>query len=114
LLGISERAVDLVLVVVDNGGGGIFSFLPQAEAAPEHFEALFGTPQAVDIGALAAVHGIPVHEVAAGSEVAPAVREATSAGGVHVVRVRTDRAANVAQHRAAWAAVAAAASATGG
>ena len=39
------------LVVVDNGGGGIFSFLPQAgRGQPDRFEQLFGTPQATDGG----------------------------------------------------------------
>lgn len=106
LLGATRRGIDATFVVLDNDGGGIFSFLPQAEAAPEYFEDLFATPQGVDLAALAAVHGIPTHEVARGSEVTAAVRDAVARGGVRVVRVRTDRAANVAQHRAAWAAVA--------
>ena len=106
LLGITRRGIDLTFVVVDNDGGGIFSFLPQADALPDHFERLFGTPQGVDIGALAVVHGVPVHEVARAREVGDAVRDAVAAGGVRIVHVRTERAANVTQHRAAWAAVA--------
>jgi 2-succinyl-5-enolpyruvyl-6-hydroxy-3-cyclohexene-1-carboxylate synthase len=105
LLGAVERGVDATFVVVDNGGGGIFSFLPQAEL-PEHFETLFGTPQPVDVAALAALHGIPVTEVGGAGELEPAVTTAVDAGGVQVVRVRTDRATNVARHRAVWAAVA--------
>ena len=74
---------------------------------PEHFETLFGTPQAVDLGALAAVHGIPVDRGRARRrELEPALRAAVDAGGVRVVRVRTDRAANVTRHREVWAAVA--------
>jgi 2-succinyl-5-enolpyruvyl-6-hydroxy-3-cyclohexene-1-carboxylate synthase len=105
LLGATGRGVDTTFVVVDNAGGGIFSFLPQAEL-PDHFETLFGTPQPVDVGAFAAVHGIPVTEAATATALEPAVLGAVAAGGVHVVRVRTDRAANVTRHREVWAAVA--------
>ncbi len=90
LLGAVDRGVDATFVVVDNDGGGIFSFLPQADL-PEHFETLFGTPQRVDLGALAAVHGIPVTEVGEAAEFEPALAAAVEGGGVRVVRVRTDR-----------------------
>src|SRR4029453_7916416 len=44
LVAITERDVDLRIVVADNRGGGIFSFLPQAsQLAAERFEQLFGT-----------------------------------------------------------------------
>jgi 2-succinyl-5-enolpyruvyl-6-hydroxy-3-cyclohexene-1-carboxylate synthase len=105
LLGAVDRGVDVTLVVVDNGGGGIFSFLPQAEL-PEHFETLFGTPQAVDVAALAGVHGIPVAEVTRAADLVPAVRAGIDDGGVRMVRVRTDRATNVTRHREVWRAVA--------
>ncbi len=105
LLGATARGIDTTFVVVDNGGGGIFSFLPQAELA-EHFETLFGTPQPVDLGALAALHGIPVEEVDRADALGPAVQAAVAARGVRVVRVRTDRATNVTRHREVWAAVA--------
>jgi 2-succinyl-5-enolpyruvyl-6-hydroxy-3-cyclohexene-1-carboxylate synthase len=107
LLGAARRGVDCTFVVVDNDGGGIFSFLPQAEAMPDEFEALFGTPQGVDLGALAAVHGIPVLD-ADTAEALPGLVAGVAGGGVRLVRVRTDRATNVTLHRAAWAAVAAA------
>jgi 2-succinyl-5-enolpyruvyl-6-hydroxy-3-cyclohexene-1-carboxylate synthase len=105
LLGAVERGVDATFVVVDNDGGGIFSFLPQSDL-PEHFETLFGTPQPVDIGALAAVHGIPMTEVGAAAELEPALLAAVDTGGTRVVRVRTDRASNVTRHREVWTAVA--------
>jgi 2-succinyl-5-enolpyruvyl-6-hydroxy-3-cyclohexene-1-carboxylate synthase len=104
LLGAVDRGVDATLVVVDNGGGGIFSFLPQADL-PDHFETLFGTPQPVDVAAVAGVHGIPVTEVGAADEVNPALRGAVDAGGVRMLRVRTDRDANVTRHREVWTAV---------
>jgi 2-succinyl-5-enolpyruvyl-6-hydroxy-3-cyclohexene-1-carboxylate synthase len=106
LLGASDRGVDATLVVVDNDGGGIFSFLPQA--GHERFEELFGTPHGVDIAAVAAAHGVPVAAPTHPDDVGLAVREAAAAGGVRLVHLRTDRQANVAAHQAIWDAVAAA------
>ncbi len=105
LLGAVDRGVDATFVVVDNGGGGIFSFLPQSELA-EHFETLFATPQPVDLAALAGVHGIPVTEVASAAGLEPALRAAVDGSGVNVVRVRTDRDVNVTRHHEVWSAVA--------
>ncbi len=111
LVGVTRRNLDIVFVVVDNDGGGIFSFLPQAssDAVPaEVFELLFGTPHGVDLAALAAVHGVPCADVERASDLPVAVHGAIAAGGVRMVRVRTEHAANVARHGAAWDAVAAA------
>lgn len=98
LLGLAERAVDLTVVVVDNAGGGIFSFLPAAELlAPERFELLFGTPQSVDLAALAAAHGLAASPVRDRPELRAAL-EPHTAGGARVVVATTDRHANVAVH----------------
>jgi 2-succinyl-5-enolpyruvyl-6-hydroxy-3-cyclohexene-1-carboxylate synthase len=105
LLDAARRGIDAVLVVVDNCGGGIFSFLPQAALA-EHFETLWGTPHHVDLAALCAVHGIPAERVARAPDLAPAVLRAVAGGGVRVVIVATDRDANVEHHRRAHQAVA--------
>ncbi len=57
-------AVPCTFVVVDNGGGGIFSFLPQAGVVEEAtFETLFGTPPTSDVVSVARGFGLPVHEV---------------------------------------------------
>ena len=107
LLGAPGRGVDAVFVVVDNGGGGIFSFLPQAALPSERFELLFGTPPGVDVAAVAAAYGVPAERVVRAGEVGPALVRALGAGGVRVLVVPTgDRTANVDRHRRAWAAVA--------
>jgi 2-succinyl-5-enolpyruvyl-6-hydroxy-3-cyclohexene-1-carboxylate synthase len=107
LLGATERDLDVTLVVLDNDGGGIFSFLPQAEL-PEHFELVFGTPHGVDLAALAAVHGVPADRIEKAGDLPAALEAAVTSGGVRLVIVPTDRVDNVARHREAWAAVAAA------
>ncbi len=52
------------LVVLDNGGGGIFNFLPQAEAVDhDRFERLFGTAPEVSVADVGRGFGLPVAEV---------------------------------------------------
>ena len=47
------------IVCLNNDGGGIFEFLPQAsQVTREEFEAVFGTPLGLDLSKLAALHGI--------------------------------------------------------
>jgi 2-succinyl-5-enolpyruvyl-6-hydroxy-3-cyclohexene-1-carboxylate synthase len=106
LLGAAGRGLDAVFVVVDNGGGGIFSFLPQAALPPERFELLFGTPPGADVGEVARAYGVPAERIERAVDVGPALERAIDAGGIRVLVVPTgDRTANVDRHRQAWAAV---------
>lgn len=99
LLGLADRGVDLTIVVVDNDGGGIFSFLPQGAAlGAERFEQLFGTPHGVDLSVLAAAHGLMTVDPATANDVADAVRASIDAGGSRIMRIRTDRTDNVKVH----------------
>jgi 2-succinyl-5-enolpyruvyl-6-hydroxy-3-cyclohexene-1-carboxylate synthase len=107
LLGAAERGADVTIVVVDNDGGGIFSFLPQAgHLEPARFEQLFGTPHGADLVALARSYGVPAERIERQADVRPAVHEALERGGVRVVVVPTERSANVAVHDAIHAAAA--------
>jgi 2-succinyl-5-enolpyruvyl-6-hydroxy-3-cyclohexene-1-carboxylate synthase len=109
LLAAASRGIDLTVVVVDNDGGGIFEFLPQASSVERpRFEQLFGTPHDVDVLALAAAHGLPGLDVLAADDLAPVVAASVREGGVRVIRVRTDRQANVTLHDELHRAVAAA------
>jgi len=99
LLGAADRGVDLVVVVVDNDGGGIFSFLPQAAALPgERFERLYGTPHGLDLVALASAYGVAARPVT--DDLPAAVTEAVAKGGIHVLVTSTDRPTNVDLHQA--------------
>jgi 2-succinyl-5-enolpyruvyl-6-hydroxy-3-cyclohexene-1-carboxylate synthase len=107
LLGLVDRKVDLTIVVVDNDGGGIFSFLPQAGAlGGDRFEQLFGTPHGVDLTLIAAAHGLMTVEPEDGAEVSTAVHASIAVGGSRLVRIRTDRTTNVSVHEAIHEAVA--------
>jgi 2-succinyl-5-enolpyruvyl-6-hydroxy-3-cyclohexene-1-carboxylate synthase len=93
LLGLPDRGLDLTIVVLDNDGGGIFSFLPQRQQLePERFERLFGTPHGLDLVALARAHGVEAEPVRS-------VDQLAWRSGTRVLVVPGDRDANVALHR---------------
>jgi 2-succinyl-5-enolpyruvyl-6-hydroxy-3-cyclohexene-1-carboxylate synthase len=105
LTAIRPRGADLRIVVVDNDGGGIFSFLPQAtQLAGSRFEQLFGTPHGTDVVALAAAHGVDATTVGTATELVARL----AVPGPSLTRIRTDRAENVRVHAELNAAVAAA------
>ena len=88
--------VDLTIVVIDNGGGAIFSYLPIA-AHPEHFEELFLTPPGVAPEEVAGGYGIAASRVRDPAALRAALAE--SIRGVRVLVVEVERAFNVARHR---------------
>jgi 2-succinyl-5-enolpyruvyl-6-hydroxy-3-cyclohexene-1-carboxylate synthase len=98
-----RRGADLRIVVLDNNGGGIFSFLPQATELPSaRYEQLFGTPLGSDLVGLARAHGLEAHTVTAANELVDRLAQP----GPWMVRVPSDRDHNVEVHRALHAAVA--------
>jgi len=84
----ARRGIDLIVVVVANGGGEIFSLLPQRELA-EHRD-LFVTPHGADLGALVSAGGAGHTRVARAGELTPALERARALGGLQVVEVTVD------------------------
>jgi 2-succinyl-5-enolpyruvyl-6-hydroxy-3-cyclohexene-1-carboxylate synthase len=107
LVAARSLGVDLTLVVVNNDGGGIFSFLPIAGLTSQ-FEPLFGTPHGLDFAEVAALGGARLQRPRDPAALAAALSSAQSEGALHLIEVRTDRARNVAEHRTLQACVAAA------
>ena len=107
LLAAKLHGLRATIVVVNNDGGGIFSFLPQAGAvSAERFEQLFGTPIGLDYAAAAALYGATFHRVDEWGEFRSAVAAGVAGEGLAIVEVCTGRADNVTQHRGVWRAVA--------
>jgi 2-succinyl-5-enolpyruvyl-6-hydroxy-3-cyclohexene-1-carboxylate synthase len=94
----------LTIVLVDNGGGGIFDFLPVATQT-DAFEEHVATPTGLDFARAAALFGLPYDAPATLPDLRAALEQATGAPGTTLLHVRTDRAANVALHRRLWDAV---------
>ncbi|MBA3450592.1 MAG: 2-succinyl-5-enolpyruvyl-6-hydroxy-3-cyclohexene-1-carboxylic-acid synthase, partial [Chloroflexia bacterium] len=107
LFAAKKFGLNATIVVLNNDGGGIFSFLPQVDQLDATiFESLFGTPTGLDIATAARLFG--------GSHARPdnlrAFRvdfcSAMSESGLSIIEIVTERTSNVEQHRAVWAAVA--------
>lgn len=111
LLAAKLHGLSATIVLINNDGGGIFSFLPQA-SEHDQFEQLFGTPHGLDFQPLAELYGARYTQAHSWADFRAAL-VAGLGGGLHLVEVRTDRAQNVADHRALWPLVSAALRAAG-
>jgi 2-succinyl-5-enolpyruvyl-6-hydroxy-3-cyclohexene-1-carboxylate synthase len=100
------HGLSATIVLIDNDGCGIFSFLPQARL-PEHYEELFGTPHGIDVGPIVTALGGECRVVDAAG-LRSALADPAAPARVRVLHFRTERARNVEHHREAAAAVAAA------
>ena len=101
LLAARQHGLRATIVVLHNDGGGIFSFLPQAEAVAS-FEELFGTPHGLDFRHAAELYGLDYCEVDEPAAFRGAVEESFARPGVSMIVVHTNRAANVRLHRRLW------------
>jgi 2-succinyl-5-enolpyruvyl-6-hydroxy-3-cyclohexene-1-carboxylate synthase len=102
------RDAGLTVLVTNDDGGGIFENLPVAKLIPrERFEELFAVPHGMDLAALARGLGWDAVRVEDASALGEALGRALE-GGLHLIEVRIDRAANTGFHRAIYESVAAA------
>jgi 2-succinyl-5-enolpyruvyl-6-hydroxy-3-cyclohexene-1-carboxylate synthase len=106
LLAARQYGIDLIIVLVNNDGGGIFSFLPQASER-EQFELVFGTPHGLDFRPVGEMYGACYSLVQDWDGFRAAVQAGLD-GGLHIIELRTNRERNVAQHRELWPLVSAA------
>jgi 2-succinyl-5-enolpyruvyl-6-hydroxy-3-cyclohexene-1-carboxylate synthase len=107
LLAAQRHGLNATIIVLNNDGGGIFSFLPQADKG-DHFEELFGTPHGLDFRHTAALYGLDYSLTATPSDFDAAVAQSLEAEGVSLIEVRTGRDENLVFHRTLWGSAAAA------
>jgi 2-succinyl-5-enolpyruvyl-6-hydroxy-3-cyclohexene-1-carboxylate synthase len=94
LAALRDVSTPVRIVVIDNDGGGIFGFLPQAEALPtDEFEALLGTPRGVDAAKAADLFDLPYRRLGSLADLPGAL-----AAGTGLIEVETDRQQNVSVH----------------
>lgn len=104
LLAAKLHKLNLTIVLLNNDGGGIFSFLPQSNY-PNNFELLFGTPHGVDFEPAVRMYGGDFRRVQSWPEFEATFDKALHSDGLKVIEVPTNRDSNVTMHRQMWAAV---------
>jgi 2-succinyl-5-enolpyruvyl-6-hydroxy-3-cyclohexene-1-carboxylate synthase len=92
------RELPVVVAVLNNDGGAIFSFLPVARHK-EFFEPYVSTPQGVRFEGAAKMFGFAYELPSTTEEFVEAYSAAVARGAPTLVEVRTDREENVALHR---------------
>ena len=107
LWALKRHGIRATLVVCDNDGGGIFSFLPQAQHH-DVFEELFATPLGLDLSQVARLYGLVYSPVTDRSGLEPAIADAIVAPTPTMVVVRFKREDSVNGHRLCWEAAASA------
>jgi 2-succinyl-5-enolpyruvyl-6-hydroxy-3-cyclohexene-1-carboxylate synthase len=101
LLAASRTAAKLTIVLLHNDGGGIFDFLPVSREGAD-YEAHVATPHGLDFRHAAALYGCGYETADDPAGFRAAIARALAAPTTTIVAVHTDRAANVALHRAVW------------
>ena len=104
LLAAKAHGLDATIIVINNDGGGIFSFLPQA-AYEDVFEPYFGTPHGLTFHASAELYGLGYCKAESWPQFCTAVARSLASPGTSIIEVPSDRALNVTLHRQMWEAV---------
>ncbi|OLN21674.1 2-succinyl-5-enolpyruvyl-6-hydroxy-3-cyclohexene-1-carboxylic-acid synthase [Domibacillus antri] len=99
LLGAKMNGLSMTVLVMNNDGGGIFSYLPQS-GEEKHFERLFGTPAGLKFEHAAALYGCHYVRIESGDQLERELSETRE--GVTILEAFTDRTANTSIHRALW------------
>ncbi len=107
LWALQRHGIRATVVVCDNNGGGIFSFLPQSEHS-DVFEEIFVTPLGLDLSQVARLYGLVYSPVTDRSGLEPAIADASAAPTPPMVVVRFKREDSVSGHRVCWEAAASA------
>ncbi|WP_424237344.1 2-succinyl-5-enolpyruvyl-6-hydroxy-3-cyclohexene-1-carboxylic-acid synthase [Bhargavaea ginsengi] len=94
---------DLTILVMNNDGGGIFSYLPQAGAG-RYFEELFGTPTGLKFKSLAEMYGCQYDAVDSADGLRQSLLQPKQTS-VRIIEAFSDRQVNLNEHRKLWQAV---------
>jgi 2-succinyl-5-enolpyruvyl-6-hydroxy-3-cyclohexene-1-carboxylate synthase len=101
LLAVTNK--DLVIVLINNNGGGIFGYLPQSSLGS--YERYWNTATHLDFQQTATLYGLSYQLVTRQSTFRAALEQAIASGGPQLIEVMIDRDYSIKRHRHYRAAV---------
>lgn len=101
LLAAKMHKLNATIILLNNDGGGIFSFLAQSNY-PQYFEQLFGTPHGLNFAPAAQMYGADYTQVENWADFRAACQKAFQQPGLKIIEVPTNRERNVILHRQLW------------
>jgi 2-succinyl-5-enolpyruvyl-6-hydroxy-3-cyclohexene-1-carboxylate synthase len=96
----AARDLDIIVVLFNNGGGGIFEYLPPVHLA--EFERAWLTPQKINFAAAAQAFGIAYEQAKTLDSFQSALLCALEKGGPTLIEISIDRQASVDLHHRYW------------
>jgi 2-succinyl-5-enolpyruvyl-6-hydroxy-3-cyclohexene-1-carboxylate synthase len=88
----------IIIVLINNHGGGIFSFLPIAEHQ-DVFETFFATPHQLNFEHAAKLFDLGYHHPTSGQQFLKIYKDAQTSGESMIIEVETDRKRNFNLHK---------------
>ena len=95
---VGRDRLNVLFVVINNDGGGIFHMLPIRRHEPE-FTRYFATPHGLDFRHLAALYAIPFRRVDEAHRLREELARSVIEPGPGILEIRTDRSENQRRHR---------------
>ena len=97
MLAVAREKLNVLYLVINNDGGGIFHMLPIREHEPE-FTRYFATPHGLDFGRAAELYGISYILLDASETLAQTLQTVVLEPGPRILEIRTDRDSNHRRH----------------
>lgn len=96
--------IDIHIILINNNGGGIFSFLPQSQH-PKNFELLFGTPLNIEFEHAVKMFNGNFTKINDWEHFDSVMKQIQKNSGIHVYEFTTNRDSNLKEHREFWSIV---------
>ena len=81
--------LNLIIILHNNDGGGIFEYLPQK--GTKHFDYLFSTSQGLDYSGAAKLYGCGYTKISSPDELSSVLAKIGQESGVHIIEIPTNR-----------------------